>query len=127
MQPIRTTAASNVDGATTIEMDKEDWKELGTSGVTASKIISRLKKLVYYSTMCYAITACVISHRIMLANFKILLHVQPESNDLTDISLATNSKVGDAPDTHIFVAGALSQFRTLGFPHNFWALWPTTD
>ena len=39
-------AGGDVDGATAIEMDKDDWKELRATGVTASKIVGRLKKLV---------------------------------------------------------------------------------
>jgi hypothetical protein len=29
-----------------VEMDKDDWKELGMSGLKAAKIISQLKQLV---------------------------------------------------------------------------------
>ena len=35
-----------VDGATALVMDKDDWKELGASGVKASRIIAQLGKLV---------------------------------------------------------------------------------
>ena len=38
--------AEGVDGAMAVEMDKDDWKELGISGLKAAKIISQLKKLV---------------------------------------------------------------------------------
>eukprot|EP01043_Picozoa_sp_COSAG02_P012061 COSAG02_NODE_457_length_21950_cov_35.452794_19_plen_228_part_00 len=39
-------AEEGVDGATALVMDKDDWKELGASGVKASKIIAQLGKLV---------------------------------------------------------------------------------
>ena len=39
-------AEGGVDGAAALMMDKEDWKELGASGVQASKIMSQLNKLV---------------------------------------------------------------------------------
>lgn len=35
-----------VDGATALVMDKDDWKELGASGVKASRIVAQLGKLV---------------------------------------------------------------------------------
>ena len=38
-------AAGEVDGSTAIEMDKDDWKELGASGIKAAKIVGQLKKL----------------------------------------------------------------------------------
>jgi hypothetical protein len=38
---------NGVDGGTVIEADKEDWKELGASGMQASKIMSEIKKLLY--------------------------------------------------------------------------------
>ena len=38
--------AEGVDGAMVLEMDKDEWKELGTSGLKAAKIVSQLKKLV---------------------------------------------------------------------------------
>ena len=38
--------AEGVDGAMAIEMIREDWVELGTSGLKAAKIVSRLKQLV---------------------------------------------------------------------------------
>ena len=40
------TLAEGVDGAMASEMDKDDWKELGISGLKAAKIMSQLKKLV---------------------------------------------------------------------------------
>ena len=40
------TLAEGVDGAMAVEMDKDDWKELGASGVKASKIVAQLGKLV---------------------------------------------------------------------------------
>ena len=39
-------AEEGVDGATAMIMDKDDWKELGASGVKASKIVAQLGKLV---------------------------------------------------------------------------------
>ena len=38
-------AQEEVDGATAIEMGKEEWKELGSSGVKAAKLVGALKKL----------------------------------------------------------------------------------
>ena len=38
--------AEGVDGAMVLEMDKDEWKELGTSGLKAAKIVSQVKKLV---------------------------------------------------------------------------------
>lgn len=38
-------AEEKVDGATAMEMDKEDWKELGSTGVQAAKLVATLKKL----------------------------------------------------------------------------------
>ena len=38
-------AEEEVDGATAMEMDKEDWKELGSTGVQAAKLVATLKKL----------------------------------------------------------------------------------
>ena len=38
--------AEGLDGAMAAEMDKDDWKELGTSGLKAAKIVSQLKRLV---------------------------------------------------------------------------------
>ena len=38
--------AESVDGAMAIEMIREDWVELGASGLKAAKIVSQLKKLV---------------------------------------------------------------------------------
>ena len=35
-----------VDGATALVMVREDWKELGASGVKASRIVAQLGKLV---------------------------------------------------------------------------------
>ena len=40
------TLAEGVDGAMASEMDKDDWKELGISGLKAAKIMSQLKRLV---------------------------------------------------------------------------------
>ena len=37
--------AAEIDGATALEMDKEDWKELGATGIQSSKIVGALKKL----------------------------------------------------------------------------------
>ena len=34
-----------VDGLTAVDLEKEDWKELGASGVQATKIMAHLKKL----------------------------------------------------------------------------------
>ena len=39
-------STEGVNGAMEVEMDKDDWKELGISGLKAAKIISQLKKLV---------------------------------------------------------------------------------
>ena len=38
-------AADEVDGAMAIEMGKDEWKELGASGLKAAKIVSELEKL----------------------------------------------------------------------------------
>ena len=38
-------AEEGVDGKTALEMDKEDWKDLGASGIKASKVIANLKSL----------------------------------------------------------------------------------
>ena len=38
-------AEEEVDGATAMEMSKEDWKELGSTGVQAAKLVATLKKL----------------------------------------------------------------------------------
>ena len=35
-----------LDGATTLEMVRDDWIELGASGLKAAKIVAQLKKLV---------------------------------------------------------------------------------
>ena len=37
--------AAEIDCATAVEMDKEDWKELGATGVQSAKIVGVLKKL----------------------------------------------------------------------------------
>jgi len=37
--------AAEIDGATALEMDKEDWKELGATGIQSAKIVGALKKL----------------------------------------------------------------------------------
>ena len=37
-------AAAEVDGATAVEMDKEDWKELGATGVQGARIVAEVKK-----------------------------------------------------------------------------------
>ena len=37
-------AIQGVDGATAIEMEKADWRELGASGVQSSRIMGGLKK-----------------------------------------------------------------------------------
>ena len=37
---------AGVDGGTAIEMEKADWKELGMTGLQASKIVSAVKKLL---------------------------------------------------------------------------------
>lgn len=42
---VAAAAAGEVDGSTAIEMDKDDWKELGASGIKAAKIVGQLKKL----------------------------------------------------------------------------------
>ena len=38
--------AEQVDGKTALEIEKDDWKELGASGVRAAKIVANLKSLV---------------------------------------------------------------------------------
>eukprot|EP01051_Picozoa_sp_SAG22_P003682 SAG22_NODE_182_length_16036_cov_13.692226_5_plen_1698_part_00 len=43
---VAATLAGEVDGGTAIEMIREDWKELGATGVKASKIVSQIKKLL---------------------------------------------------------------------------------
>jgi hypothetical protein len=35
-----------LDGATALEMVRDDWIELGASGLKAAKIVAQLKKLV---------------------------------------------------------------------------------
>eukprot|EP01050_Picozoa_sp_SAG11_P019862 SAG11_NODE_3234_length_2594_cov_1.802405_1_plen_248_part_00 len=37
--------SGGVDGSTAIEADKDDWKELGATGMQASKIVGAIKKL----------------------------------------------------------------------------------
>lgn len=37
--------AVEIDGATALEMDKEDWQELGATGIQSAKIVGNLKKL----------------------------------------------------------------------------------
>ena len=39
-------AEGEIDGAAALEMIRDDWIELGASGVKAAKIVSQLKKLV---------------------------------------------------------------------------------
>ena len=34
-----------VDGATALQMDKDDWKELGSTGVKAAKLVAAFKNL----------------------------------------------------------------------------------
>ena len=34
-----------IDGATALEMDKEDWQELGATRIQSAKIVGNLKKL----------------------------------------------------------------------------------
>ena len=36
---------AQMDGATAAEMEKEDWKELGATGIQASVIVGHLKKI----------------------------------------------------------------------------------
>ena len=38
-------AEEEVDGATALVMGKEEWKELGVSGIKAAKIVAQLTKL----------------------------------------------------------------------------------
>jgi hypothetical protein len=38
-------AGGEVDGGTAMEMEKDAWKELGATGVDASKVASQRKKL----------------------------------------------------------------------------------
>ena len=42
---VAAAADGDVDGGTAIEMGKDDWKELGASGVKAAKLVSEIKKL----------------------------------------------------------------------------------
>lgn len=35
-----------MDGGTAIEMVREDWKELGATGIQAAKIVSEVKKIL---------------------------------------------------------------------------------
>ena len=37
-------AADRVDGAMAAEMDKNDWKQLGCSGLQSARVVSALKK-----------------------------------------------------------------------------------
>ena len=41
-------SAEGVDGATALEMDKDDWRELGAAGVKAAKIVGAVKKLASF-------------------------------------------------------------------------------
>jgi hypothetical protein len=34
-----------VDGSTAVEMDKDDWKELGATGIQAARMVGAVKKL----------------------------------------------------------------------------------
>ena len=34
-----------IDGATAVEMDKDDWKELGATGLQAARLVGAVKKL----------------------------------------------------------------------------------
>jgi hypothetical protein len=41
----RRSGGGSIDGATAVEMDKDDWKELGATGVQAARMVGAVKKL----------------------------------------------------------------------------------